>query len=56
MKEEKIVSPGRPRINLDKATIAEMRRLHDKGISYRKLAMMFGISRWKVADVLKSLK
>lgn len=48
-----MISPGRPRINLDKATIAEMRRLHDEGTSYRKLAKMFGISRWKVADVLK---
>ena len=54
MKEEKIISPGRPRINLDKATVAEMRRLHDEeAVSYRKLAIMFGISRWKVADVLK---
>lgn len=54
--QEKAVSPGRPRIRVDKATVAEIRRLHDEeGISYRKLEKMFGISRRTIGRLLKKL-
>lgn len=56
MKEEqkkRAVSLGRPRIEVDQAVVAEIRRLHDEGVSYRKLEKMFGISRRTIGRRLK---
>lgn len=54
--ERRNVSPGRPRIEVDQAVVAEIRRLHDEeGISYRKLEKMFGISRRTIGRLLKKL-
>lgn len=55
-KKEKAVSLGRPRIEVDQAVVAEMRRLHDEEhVSYRKLEAIFGISRRTIGRRLKKL-
>ena len=52
--QKKAVSLGRPRIEVDQAVVAEIRRLHDEEhVSYRKLEKMFGISRRTIGRRLK---
>lgn len=55
MKEEKIVSPGRPKLKVSDEVLAEMYRLHEKGTSYRELERQFGISRRTITRLMKKL-
>lgn len=55
MKEKKIISPGRPRLQVDKSTVVEMYRLHQEGTSYRELERRFGISRRTIGRLLEKL-
>lgn len=34
-------APHRPKKMMDKATLVELKKLHDQGVSYRKLAIQY---------------
>jgi hypothetical protein len=55
MEKDKIVSPGRPRLKVSDETVAELKKLHDDGTSYRELERQFGISRRTITRLMKKL-